>query len=126
MGQRVTEWVVQAAVSAALGLILGITIGWLLWPVTYTNTSPAVLREDYHDDYVLMIAAAYQVDQDLQEARSRLELLDAATPATPVVELARKLIEDGGGEEDITRLTRLARALGAMNPALAPYLEGES
>jgi hypothetical protein len=91
--------------------------------VTYTNTSPAALREDHRDDYVLMIAAAYEVEQDLQEARSRLELLNPDEPAAPVLDLAERLIENGGKEEDITRLAHLAQALSETNPILAPYLE---
>lgn len=125
MGQRTTDWALQVAIGTALGLVLGISIGWLLWPVTYTNTSPDMLREDYRDDYVLMIATAYQVDEDLKEARSRLAVLNAHRPAAPVVDLAERLIENGGREEDLRRLARLARALGATNPALRPYMRGQ-
>ncbi len=124
MGERAPHWVARAAVGVALGLALGFAVGWWLWPVTYTNTSPAALRQDYHDDYVLMVAATYQVEEDLEEARARLELLNPERPAAPVLELARGLIEGEGNEEDITRLAHLARALGATDPVLRPYTGG--
>jgi hypothetical protein len=107
----------------AVGLALGVAIGWWLWPVTYTNTSPAALREDYRDDYILMTATAYEVGGDLEQARSRLERLNPEQPSAPVIDLAERLVGADGSEEEIARLARLAEALGATDPALAPYLE---
>lgn len=98
-------------------------IGWWLWPVTYTNTSPSALREDYRDEYVLMIATAYEVEGDGEKARERLALLDSDEPSAPVVGLAQRLIEQRGSEEDIVRLARLAQAFDATTPALMPYLQ---
>jgi hypothetical protein len=107
-----------------VGLALGFAVGWWLWPVQYTNTAPRVLRQDYRDDYVVMVATAYEAEKDLEQARQRLVLLDAEKPAAPVVELAERLVQVGGSAEDITRLARLAWALGGLPPSLAPYLEG--
>ena len=125
MSKRARKWVTRAAVGAAVGLALGFAIGWWLWPVRYTNTAPTVLRQDYHDDYVVMVATAYEVEEDLEQARERLELLNPEEPAAPVVELAERLIEADGSTEDIARLARLALALGATTSTLAPYLEGQ-
>jgi len=108
----------------AVGVALGLLVGWQLWPVQYTNTLPAQLRQDYRNDYVLMTAAAYQVEQDLEAARARLSLLDGQAPAGPVVALAEELLAAGGPPEDVAMLARLADALGAATPALYPYLEG--
>lgn len=108
----------------AAGLALGLIIGWL-WPVRYTNTAPAVLRQDYRDDYVVMVAAAYEIESDPERARARLALLDAEEPAAPVVELAERLVEMGGSVADVTQLARLAWALKATTPMLVPYLGEE-
>lgn len=107
-----------------MGLALGFAVGWWLWPVQYTNTEPAVLRQDYHDDYVLMVATTYELEGDLEQARELLKRLDPEKPTAPVVDLAERLIEVGGEAKDITRLARLAWALGAITPTLTPYLEG--
>jgi len=118
------RWIIRAVIGATVGLALGFAIGWWLWPVEYTHTAPAVLRQDYRDDYVVMVATAYEVEGDLERARERLELLDSQEPAAPVVELAERLVAAGGNGEDITRLARLARAFGVTPSTLIPYLEG--
>jgi hypothetical protein len=118
-------WIVQIAAGVAMGVALGLAIGWL-WPVQYTNTAPAALRWDHRDEYVLMIATAYEVEGDLEQARARLALLDPADPAAPVIELARRLIEAGGSAQDVGHLVRLAWALGGITPELVPYLEAQS
>jgi hypothetical protein len=115
--------ITQLAAGVAVGLVLGFIAGWWLWPVQYTNTAPSMLRQDYHDDYIVMIAGAYEVDRDLEQARERLSLLSPGEPAAPVVELAERIIEAGGSPEDINRLAYLAAAFEPPTPALAPYLE---
>lgn len=124
MRERVPEWLKQGGTGILVGLVLGIVVGWWLWPVTYTNTAPAALREDYRNDYVLMTAAAFEADHDLQKALSRLENLDPDDPVAPVAELAHTLIDNGGSRQDITRLALLARACGDVSPRLMSYLEG--
>jgi hypothetical protein len=124
VSERAPGWMMQAAVAVAVGLALGFAVGWWLWPVQYTNTAPAVLRQDYRDDYIVMVATAYEVERDLEQARERLKLLNPEEPAVSVTELAERLIEADGSSEDITRLARLAWALGATAPTLIPYLEG--
>ncbi|MFO7740988.1 MAG: hypothetical protein R6X31_01625 [Anaerolineae bacterium] len=123
MAQPTRQWITRAVVGIAVGAALGVAIGWWLWPVTYTNTSPDVLREDYQDEYVLMTATAYEVEGDRERARERLALLDPEEPSAPVVGLAERLIAQGGSEEHIVRLARLAEALGVTSPALMPYLQ---
>ena len=123
MNRLAREWAWRAIIGVALGLALGFAIGWWLWPVKYTNTSPAVLRQDYRDDYIVMVATAYEGEGDLEQARERLRALDPQEPAAPVIELAERLVEAGGGDDEIARLARLAWALGSTSPTLIPYLE---
>ena len=122
---RLPAAITRAAFGVIFGLAVGFAIGWWLWPVQYTNTAPIVLRQDYHDDYIVMIATSHEVDKDLEQAQRRLRLLDPQEPAAPVVELSEKLVQVKGSTEDIARLARLAQALGALTPTLAPYLEGQ-
>ncbi len=119
------RWIVQGLIGVAVGLVLGFLIGWWILPVEYTNTPPSVLRRDYRDEYIVMVATAYEVEGDLDQARERLAALDPDSPAAPVVELAERLVVAGGDSEDLARLARLAWALDAITPPLMPYLEDQ-
>ena len=124
---RLLKWGTRIAFGVAVGVALGFAIGWWFWPVEYTNTAPNVLRRDYCDDYILMVAAAYEIDnRDVEQAQRRLELLDPIDPAAPVIELAERLIAANGSIEDITHLAHLAQALGPLPLSLTLYLEGQS
>lgn len=111
-------------IGLALGVALGLLVGWVLWPVRYTNTAPAQLRQDYRNDYILMVAAAYRVERDPEAARERLARLDPQQPERPLVELTETLIAQGGRPNDIRILVQLAQALDAVTPAMLPYLGG--
>jgi len=111
-------------VGLALGIALGLLVGWVLWPVQYTNTAPAQLRQDYRNDYILMVAAAYQVEGNPDAARERLARLDPEQPTRHLVELTETIIAQDGRPTDIRMLVRLAEALGATTPAMWPYLGG--
>lgn len=124
---RLPRWVTQIVFGVAVGLALGFAIGWWLWPVEYTNTAPNALHRAYRDDYILMVATAYEIDgRNLQRAQARLELLDSQDPAAPVIELAERLANTGASSEDVTRLARLAWALRSLTPAPTPHPEGQS
>ncbi|MBE9506765.1 MAG: hypothetical protein IMY86_01835, partial [Chloroflexi bacterium] len=58
--------------GAVVGLLLGLLIGWVLWPVQYTNATPGHLRSDFRDDYVLWVANQYAGTGDAEWAREKL------------------------------------------------------
>ncbi len=106
------------------GVGLGLLIGWWLWPVTYTNTSPANLRADYRDEYIRLIASAYAVDGDLGRAEDQLAQLNPEEPNVPLVTLAESLIERGAPSSVIIPLVQLARDLGTVTVVMEPYVQG--
>ncbi len=119
----VRQWLGWAALGLAIGLAVGFAAGWWWWPVEYTNTTPDTLHPQYQDEYVLMTAAAFEVDGDAAEAGQRLSLVAPDDPALPVVQLAERLIEAEGDPAEIVRLARLAQALGMTPSTLRPYVE---
>ncbi|MGD8966063.1 MAG: hypothetical protein PVI07_01020 [Anaerolineae bacterium] len=65
--------VLVAAIGAAVvGLLLGLAIGWWWWPVEWTNATPAYLRSDFQEGYILLVAQDYFETEDLEKARERL------------------------------------------------------
>lgn len=71
-----------AVVGLVIGAALGLWGGWVLWPVEYTDISPEWLGEDDQVDYVLMIAAVYEADGDLDAAMARLGRLGGEADVT--------------------------------------------
>ncbi len=55
-----------------IGIVLGLVFGWGIWPVTYTNTTPEFLRQDFRGDYLAWVAREYAANGDVELARQRL------------------------------------------------------
>ena len=109
-------------VALVAGLGLGLVVGWVLSPVQYTDTDPPSLRQDYRDDYVLMIATDYAREDDLVLARARLAGLGFSDPGPAVALAGARLALASAPEADLRRLARLAAALQSVPPELQTYL----
>ena len=105
------------------GLIMGIILGVLytryLQPVEYIDTSPALLRQDFKDQYRLLIAAAYSANGDLVRAKARLELLKDPDVFRALSEQAQHSLAENGSSIDARSLGLLAIALGQAPPGPA-------
>jgi hypothetical protein len=112
------------ALGLVLGAALGIFIGWVVWPVQYYDTVPAVLAPDYKDEYVLLVALSYSVDHDLDLAKRRLAALEEEESAARLVALTERLIERDMAPSVITPLAELASDLGEDTSVMDPYLGG--
>jgi hypothetical protein len=102
------------------GLIIGIVLGVLytryLQPVEYIDTSPALLRQDFKDQYRLLIAAAYSANGDLVRGKARLELLKDPDVFRALSEQAQRTLAENGSSNDARSLGLLAIALGQAPP----------
>src|SRR3989304_4467866 len=107
-------------VFLAPGLAGGLYFGWVVSPVEYVDTAPFSLHQSYKDDYILMVAAAYSGDGDLDAARARLTALGFGAPRPPPA--AQRLTPAGGPEADLRRIVRLAADFGVTTPEMQPYL----
>jgi hypothetical protein len=105
-----------------VGLGLGLLLTWQIWPVEYYNTDPIDLRQEYKDDYVVMIAAAYDQDRDLGLASLRLGQLGLEDAKQSVLGLFQRYGE-GGYREETRSLAQLAYDLGVTDVALLPYIQ---
>jgi len=106
-------------VGIILGIGLALLIGWQLLPVQRANSSPALLRHDYQEEYLRLIAIAYQVDGDLALAQQRL----AELPPDSLVNVTERWIAQGKSEAILIPLAQLARDLGVSTPGMQPYLQ---
>ena len=56
-----------------VGLIVGLVVlGWWVWPVQWIDAAPTDLHHGYQQIYVEMIVDSYDVNHNLELAKSRL------------------------------------------------------
>jgi hypothetical protein len=79
--------------------------------VDYVNTFPESLRDDYKTDYVLMVAEAYQVDRDIDQAVNRLAFLGIISPENVVENALFFGVQEGYAPSDLGVLRMLSDAL---------------
>jgi hypothetical protein len=107
--------VLVAAVGGVLvGLLLGLGIGWGLWPVQWTNSTPAELRSDFQESYVLLVAEDYAETGDLELARDRLGV--GLWEENELAEALARVEQAQDGQQALD-VRRLARDLEAEAPA---------
>jgi hypothetical protein len=112
---------IMIILGLAVGAGLGLTVGWIA-PINSPQTAPSVLSAEWQSDWVLMTAQAYSLDGDLNLARQRLALLGAGDAGARVAQRGEQALAEGLPPVYIGTLARLAAALGARTPTLAPYL----
>ena len=120
--KQVLAWLLGLIV----GVVIAILVGWVLFPVDPYDTPPDTLHPDYYAEYVRLIAIAYQVDNDLGVAQTRLGYLSADAPMEILIEQTERWITQDKPERLIIPLIRLARAFGVETPMMMQYLTGDS
>ena len=97
-----------------LGLLVGLLIGWVIWPTEYYNATPAMLRQDFQDEYLVWVAKNYAATQDVEQAQRLLgaEFWEKGTLKATLEDLAQRR-----GGEDAQALTQLAQALPENIPS---------
>ena len=63
---------VALAGGAVLGLVIGLVVGWVVWPVEWTDSTPASLRTDFQDDYLLYVVENYEANGGADWAKEKL------------------------------------------------------
>jgi hypothetical protein len=94
-----------------LGIVLGLAYAWLVDPVTYVDTAPDTLRQDFKEQYCALVAAAFLSNNDLARARARLDLLHDPNIAQALTILAQRALAEGRPEAESHALGLLAVAL---------------
>jgi hypothetical protein len=111
-----SNWI-RIIIAIAVGVILGLIYGWTIDPIEYTDVTPNILRADYRADYVLMVAEAYQTEQNSDTAARRLAILGSEPPArlvTVTIDYART---NSFNQTEITLLQGLLSAMQTYQPS---------
>ncbi len=122
MGEVTVRKVIFVILVLVIGVGLGLVIGWYVWPVTYTESAPTRMRQDWKDEAVWLAAQAFAYDRDLEAAQARLRPLGSDDLGKLVLDRAEKAIAQNLSKQQIAHLVRLAAALGARSERTDPYL----
>jgi len=95
-------------VAALLGLGLGLLIGWVVWPVQWTDAGPQHLRADLQEQYLKNVAMRLQVDNDVRAAQAALADWPEADAAIQAL-----IRQPTTTEEERRQLDQLSRALAS-------------
>lgn len=106
-----------AVIGVLGGLTVGLFLAWVVWPVQVTNVDVTDLKSSSQDEYIVLTASSYVVDQDLDKAQARLALLKNSKINDRVASLARALAADSKPEAAYVAV--LAIALGSRDDGLA-------
>jgi hypothetical protein len=93
------------------GFGIGLAYSWAISPVEYVDASPALLRDDFKDQYRIVIAASYASSHDLARARARLELLSDTDPVGELSAQAQRTVGSSESAENVQLLAQLATDL---------------
>ncbi len=96
-----------------IGLAIGVVYGWLVAPVSYTDTQPHTMRAELKDDYRILIALAYLANGNDARALARLDLLRDVNPAEVLALQAQRRNAAGAPENEVRALGLLAGIAGA-------------
>jgi len=111
-------------VGCLAGLVFGLVVGWNFLPVKYVNTEIGNFGSSQAEEYVLMVAAEFSSDSDVERARQRLAELDVPNPEQFVAYVADKYVQEDRGPDDADtmNLVDLAQALGVGTISMVSYI----
>ena len=73
----------------SLGIISGLSYGWVINPVECADCTPSQLSTSYKEDYVTLVVDSYSENRDIEFAQHRLETI----PEPEVLQLLAKHYE---------------------------------
>jgi hypothetical protein len=116
-----TRFLVSFFVALLIGAGLGVYLGWVQFPVEYVDSPASALDTRFKDEYTMMIAAGYAVDQDLNGAIERLRMLQVENVPEYVQATTERFISNSRAFDDIRLLVNLAEGMGRLTPIMEPY-----
>ena len=113
------------AAAFLIGTMVGLVVlGWWLWPVQWTDASPADLQDTWQRAYLSMVADSYALNGNVELARERIAALE--TPSRTAAQIGLELQAmvqtrlTANDSDGASRLQALAAALGAPSSQTAP------
>lgn len=111
-------------IGCLLAMLVGLFIAWYLFPTRFVNADISELSQEHAQEVVIMAAADFAQNQDLQRSRALLAELDVPNQAQYVAYVAEQLIRTNRGpvDQDIENVVKLADALGVSTVSMVAYV----
>ncbi len=91
--------------AGAAGLAIGLMLGWMVWPVEYTDAVPEILSQKYQEEYLRMAIDSYRVNPNADLAIQRWQSLG------PVAGPLFAAISQNPGQQDVGAILGFKSAL---------------
>jgi hypothetical protein len=115
------RFLISLVAALVIGVLLGLYLGWVQFPVQYVDSPARDLAQRYKDEYAVMIAIAYAQDGDLEGALDRLRLLAVENVPAYVQEVTERYITNSRDLNEIRNLVVLVEGVGRLTPIMEPY-----
>jgi len=115
------RFILSFIAALIVGTLLGLYLGWVQFPVKYTDSSADRLAQRNKDEYTVMVANAYLDDGDLTGALERMRLLGVENVPAYIQDTTERYITNSSDVTDIRALVALSAGLGRLTPIMQPY-----
>lgn len=117
------RFLIALLVGGVIGLTVGLLLGWGPFPVVTVDSQMRTLSQADKDRYTVMVAKAFEVDRDVNEALDRLRPLGVENIPAYVRDVTeRKISETGtGNQAEIRYLVSLSSTLGYFTVPMQPF-----
>lgn len=99
------------------GLLVGLWVGWIAWPVQISNVDVSDLKSSSQDEYIVLTASDYAFDQNLDRAKQRLAQLHDSKINDRLDALAKQYAQQD--KPYAAQVAALAIALGSTDDTVA-------
>ncbi len=115
------RFVLSFIAALVVGLLFGLYLGWVQFPVKYTDSSADRLAQRFKDEYTVMVANGYLSDGDLTSALERMRALGVENVPAYIQDTTERYITNSSSVTDIRALVALSGGLGRLTPIMEPY-----
>ncbi len=122
LGSLSTTGIANLLVGLLVGVLAALYFAWRVMPLQIVDNQPRSLAPAFREDFVLLVAETFAIEQDVERARTRLASLAGAEGPAEVVQQTEKMMVTGAASNDLKFMVRLAAALGVATPGMQNYL----
>ncbi len=115
------RFLLSLLVTLVIGAGIGLYLGWVQFPLQSVDRPASALSSIYRDEYVVLVAAGYTRDQDLNGVLDRLRVLRVENAPQLVQEVTERYITSSRDITEIRYLVTLSESLGRLTPIMQPY-----